>query len=90
MSTETKNPNGYEHRVELNGVGAFVFHVKNRGKEITVSGWRLDRRKFKEGDRLLLCQDDEETRYTVIETDFPSDPPDQYFLTCKFTPRHEN
>lgn len=78
----------YDHRLCLNGLSAFVFDVTNSGRNITVAGWHLNRRKFKPGQRVLLVQESgEETRYKIKDVRCPSDPPDQYFMDCEFDPR---
>jgi hypothetical protein len=82
---------GYEHTEELNGVTAFVFNVKNRGQQITVSGWHPNHHKFKTGERVLLIQKSgEATRYRIKEVRRPGDPHDQYFMDCEFTPRTQS
>lgn len=78
----------YDHYQELNGVTAFVLHVSSGGQILTVTGWTPNRRKFKEGDRILFrTKDGQESRYRIVSTDFPRDPTDQYFLKCTFYPR---
>lgn len=85
-----QDTNGYEHREELNGVTAFVFHVKNKGQEITVSGWHPRHSNFKPGDRVLFVRESgEETRYLIREVRRPGDPHDQYFMDCEFAPRQQ-
>ena len=39
MIFKKRNKNFYDHRVVLDRVTAFVFLVRNKEKEITVSGW---------------------------------------------------
>lgn len=71
---------------------AFVFSIDGpsnfRGERITIAGFNFDRRKFKEGDFLILKNEgNTTTRYQIEKCDFPGDPDDQYFLRCKFAPR---
>lgn len=79
--------NEYEHRVVTDGVTAFIPIVEDGGQKITVSGWRMDRGKFKEGDRILLVGDGNETRYRIVKRNLPSDPDDMFFWECEFLPR---
>lgn len=80
--------NGYEHVEKLNGVTAFVFWVKDGGRQITVSGWHPNHSKFKIGERVLLVRDSGEgTRYRIKEIRRPHNPSDQYFMDCEFAPR---
>ncbi|MEW8120053.1 MAG: hypothetical protein AB2792_23075 [Candidatus Thiodiazotropha sp.] len=80
--------NGYDHTLNLDGVHAFVFSVKDRGQEITVSGWDDNHRRFEPGQRVLLIQEGgSETRYEVESVDSMMNPPDQYFMEMKFSPR---
>lgn len=77
-----------EHIQHLDGTTAFVFNVKNRGQQITVSGWHPNHHKFKEGDRIVFIQESGEgSRYRIKEVRRPYDPPDQYFMDCEFDPR---
>lgn len=76
-----------EHHLQLNGVSGFVFSVRNKGQQITVSGW-TNHSRFKEGDNVILHQDGgSETRYRIDKMKRPGDPPDQYFMHCTFNPR---
>lgn len=77
----------YDHVVRLDGLTAFVFSVMDLGHRITISGWDSQRKKYKNGDLLLLVDRGMETRYKVESVSFPDDPPDQYFLHCSFNPR---
>ena len=79
---------GFEHRLDLDGLTAFVSQVTHNGRQITVCGFLPCRRKFREADRLLLVsKDGSEARYVVRSTEFPFAPRDQYFLACEFLPR---
>ena len=80
--------NDYEHLQVLDGRAAFVFNVKDGGRQITVSGWYPYHNKFKTGDRVLfITEEGESTRYRITDIRRPGDPPDQYFMDCDFEPR---
>jgi len=77
-----------EHELSLNGVSGFVMFVRNKGQEITVSGWCDRHRKWRNGDRIMLCREaGEKTRYRIINIRRPGNPPDQYFMDMAFDPR---
>ena len=77
------------HEITCDGVNAFVFKVKDEGKEITLSGWNRDIRNLKVGTKLLISNDGggSGSPYIVIGDNNPTKPKDQYFLYCKFNPR---
>lgn len=86
---ELVSNNNYDHMIRLNGVSGFVFSVRNRGQQITVSGWNETHWQYKEGQSVLLIQNDgKETRYMIDKVTHCGDPADQYFIECSFYPRH--
>ena len=88
MLNKLLGANGYDHSLQLDGVRAFVFSVRDEGAEITVSGWDYGHHRFKQGQKVLLIQQDgTETRYEVDDVESMMNPKDQYFMRMKFAPR---
>jgi hypothetical protein len=77
---------GYEHVVELDGSTAFIFHHRNQGLEITVSGWDSRHYNYQVGERVILTDAGKAYRYRIKDVRRPLSPPTQYFMDCEFAP----
>jgi hypothetical protein len=87
-SNGTREGNGYEHEIRLDGITGFVSHVQDEGRLITVTGWTTEHWNWKDGDRVLLVPKGEKgTRYRIAKVRHCGDPHDMYFLDCVFDPR---
>lgn len=84
MSAKTKDE---PLHLNLDGVNGFVFSVRNKGQQITVTGW-THHQPFKKGLNVILHQSDgRETRYKIDKVERPGDPDDMYFMDLTFNPR---
>ena len=61
-----------------------VMEFRDGGMSVDLVGWRSG---IKNGDFLLLKQDDGTTRYLVESIRYESNPPDMWFATASFAPR---
>jgi hypothetical protein len=84
-----KSDDNWEHELTLDRVQGFVSDVKDKGQFITVTGWTLDHRHWREGNRILLTLPDEHrsSRYKILSLRRPGDPNDMYFMDLQFLMR---
>lgn len=75
------------HQIWLDGATAGVLHVSDGGNKITVCVFQRGY-EWKDGDLVIFRRrSGETTRYKIDQIRTPSDPGDQHFLDCTFTPR---
>lgn len=63
-----------------------VMEIRNEGMSVDLVGWRSG---IKDGDFLLLKQDNGTTRYLVESIRYESNPSDMWFATASFAPRED-
>jgi hypothetical protein len=64
-----------------------IMEVRDGGMCVDLAGWHSG---IKNGDFLLLKQDEGTTRYLVESIRYCSDPTDMWFATASFAPRKES
>ncbi len=76
-----KEDTHYDHVLKLDGVHGYVNSVENEGLEITICGWDSTHLKYKNGDLILLEQENAmQTRYRIKKLRSCGNPQDMYFM----------
>jgi hypothetical protein len=78
------NPTLHDYRNSVRGFGHDLAYRPLPGDRLVATGWGYG---LKAGDYILLSNGPDDTRYSISEIEYYSDPPDMWKATFTFAPR---